>query len=339
MKDILHNLNEDAKNYETHHNVNISINGIKVETTFNSYINVSLGIIEFNLIDEHSQIYMFEYSFLDGKLSCKSHIEDSVEVSDILSFRHLCSFLFFAREFVFMKNNSHNALTSYLHSSHPVPILYAERKNNIKHIFKVDNIQLCNNKEIVADGILAMRSNNDFWLPVYAKCRYTYKDKRFVWTYIDNGKETIVETNTNYYVATPHIEMPASIIYEYTRNKIISLINNPYSSPLEKGMLEILNYNKIPFISTKDNGIGVNNFIHVLIYGIKSISEKEIKFNICTESNPCSMLIYNRIRKQFFCNEKDWTERSFRRQYELMNHHEECNNKLKEAIDFIEQSI
>lgn len=334
-------LNKEAKEYEKHHEVNLLIDGIEILATFDTFTKCSFDSVSFTIKanDDEAKKYSFDYDYKEGMLTCLNY-EGIVEVTGLLCKRHLRSLLFYAHDYAFREDGSKTVMTEYIHQSMPVPQMWTECKSMfMKRYLKIDNVLVCNDKEIIVDGILAMQDRDNFWFPFYAKCKYTYKTKLYKWTYFANGKEVNVETEEYDWTSSP-IDI-SYILYEYTRQKAIAIrtSNEPKEgiSKIEKDVLDILEEKEF-FMCSERGADRISDFINFIIYGIKSITSKDIIFKITDGESPCDTLTYDRNRKKIFHSDMTWTGRKAKTSYTFLGTSRENQQILQRAIQYIEEA-
>lgn len=332
MKNRIKNLNVRAKKYETNHSVKLMVDGIEVSAMFDCFTVCSLEEVEFVVVTEDKQTFEFKYIFESGKLICLNTTQ-SVEVAGLLSERHLCSFLFYARDYALREKSFVNEMTEFVHKKYPMPIVWLDNPS-MKRYFKIDNVVKCNMRELVLDGVLAMKIGGVFCQPVNAKCRYTLKDGLFEWTFQDNGKLVSIKEKDRCEFNSK-VKIPSTLLDEYMRGVLVEKrATDKYDRTmhfLDKGVLDIMKEKKLLMFSIGAVRMGMSGCVDAYITGVKSMDEKEIKFHLFDTNTLNDILIYDRLNKRIY--HRDYGKKH---EYGFAVSREGQERRFKKVIKYIE---
>ena len=340
-------LNKNVKKYEKHLEVNLSVNGENVPATFLRFTEYSLNVVSFIIKgnEKGSKSYTFKYDFKTGTIVC-TNTEGEVAVSDLLSKRHLCYILFYAREFALMETEM-SPLTQLIHKTYPVPV-FLTSLTSIRNVhlmqnkrMKIDHVLQCNESGIVVDGLLAFTDYEDFQLPILARCKYTFSGKNFTWTFVLNGKKTVITKQDSQEYNSP-LFMPRSILNVASRLRMQELYEEKtYTSCLlynvSQKIAKIWNEKELLLCTKKPGRMGIPNFFHTQFICLSLVTDKEISFSVCESNTPETCLTYDRQQESFTANFYDADGRKKEQSLTFPNDKEK--NIFQKVLNIIEKNI
>lgn len=317
-KNRLSLLNRRSKQYAKHLDVNLSVDGIAIHSSFERFSAYELDQVAFTIIETEGvkHKFNFTYDFITGNLTCINR-KEHIEIADLFSNRHLQSLLFFAREFAFLESDDIDLLTRRIHEKIAVPEMWTESSlSPLRKKLKVDRILVCDDRKIIVDGVLSMSNYDTFWLPFYAKCTFTlnrFGDTLFTWRYLVDGKITTVEERE--FSGHGTLIMPSTISYEKTRLHIQGTADKTPQQQLDAELARITQGKSFILYSAKPGRMGLTDLKECVLYGIYSINDQELNFLVCDGGTASKVLTYNKDAKKIFISERRGSKLVNKREY------------------------
>ena len=323
----------------------IRVDGEDVSVNFKKYTSCDAGHAEMVCSPQNKTTeYILRYDYNLGILTdVKSGKE--VVVDDTYSSRKICTILFAAKEALLRQNEIYEeSFTKKYHdyerqeSRCEIPVIGREDADIYrKKYFHMGEILDINSRKAIISGELSIMTNDMLrHLPVNATLEIEFQPDNYTWEYLYNGKvvkESVYEHSA--YGSADALGDDSRLIYAYALH--LRNVEHAFSSPypeLNDKAIEIAGDERIYFVSSNPDDLGLFLAPYVIILSILLITPDKVVFQICDGKRLADELIVDRVKNKVFAYDR--TSASRRKKHALDMPHND-GGRFKKILNLIDE--